>query len=157
MFPKALLTSHSRMSGSRWVMGVINTAFHSSAYSCHLFLISSASVRSLTIFVFYCVLPCMKCCLDISNFLEEIFPIPLFSSMPLHCTFQKGFLSLVAILWDSAFSWVCLSSSPFPFTSLLSSVICKNFFRQPLCLLPFLFPGNGFGHHLLYNVMNLHL
>ena len=28
--------------------------------------------------------------------------------------------------------------------------------RQPLCLLAFLFLGNGFGHHFLYNVKNLH-
>ena len=40
MLPKAHLTSHSRMSGSRWVITP-------SVYSCYLFLISSASVRSL--------------------------------------------------------------------------------------------------------------
>ena len=40
-------------------------------YSCHLFLISSASVRSIS-FLFFIVPLCMKCSLDISNFLEEI-------------------------------------------------------------------------------------
>ena len=54
MLPEAHLTSHSRMSGSRWVItpswlsGSQRFFFYSSsAYSCHLFLISSASVRSM--------------------------------------------------------------------------------------------------------------
>ena len=54
MLPKAHLTSHSRMSGSRWVItpswlsGLWRSFLYSSSvYSCHLFLISSASVRSL--------------------------------------------------------------------------------------------------------------
>ena len=53
MLSKAHLTSHSRMSGSRWVLtpswlsGSWRSFFYSSSvYSCHL-LISSASVRSL--------------------------------------------------------------------------------------------------------------
>ena len=52
MLPKAHLTSHFRMSGSRWVItpswlsGSWRSFLHSSSvYSCHLFLISSASVR----------------------------------------------------------------------------------------------------------------
>ena len=54
MLPKAHLTSHSRMSGSRWVITPLWLfgswrcfLYSSSVYSCHLFLISSASVRSL--------------------------------------------------------------------------------------------------------------
>ena len=53
MFPKAHLTLYSRMSGSRWVTtpswlsGSWRSVLHSSSvHSCHLFLISSASVRS---------------------------------------------------------------------------------------------------------------
>ena len=51
MLPKAHLTSHSRMSGSRWVWVITPSWFSvswrsflysSSVYSCHLFLISSA-------------------------------------------------------------------------------------------------------------------
>ena len=48
------LTLHSRMSGSRWVITPSQLSwswrsflYSSSVYSCHLFLISSASVRSL--------------------------------------------------------------------------------------------------------------
>ena len=33
-----------------------------------------------------------------------IFPIPLFSSISLHCSFKKAFLAFFAILWNSAFS-----------------------------------------------------
>jgi len=56
MLPKAHLTLHSRMSGSRWVItpswlsGSLRPFLYSSSvYSCHLFL-SSASVRSLPFF-----------------------------------------------------------------------------------------------------------
>ena len=54
MLSKAHLTSHSRMSGSRWVITPLwlsgswrSFLYNSSMYSCHLFLISSASVRSI--------------------------------------------------------------------------------------------------------------
>ena len=54
MLPKTHLTSHSRMSGSRSVITLlwlselwISFLYSSSVYSWHLFLISSASVRSI--------------------------------------------------------------------------------------------------------------
>ena len=59
MLPKAHLTSDSRMSGSRWVitplwLSVSLRPFMSSSsvYSCHLFLIPSASIRSLPLLSF---------------------------------------------------------------------------------------------------------
>ena len=77
MLPKAHLTSHSRMSGSRWVITPLwlsgswrSFLYSSSVYSCHLFLISSASFRSIS--VHYWAHLCMKCSLGICNFLEEI-------------------------------------------------------------------------------------
>ena len=85
MLPKAHLTSHSRMSGSRWVIipswlsGSWRSFLYSSVYSYHLFLIPSASVRSISIL--YCAHLCMKYSLGISHFLEESFPFccfPLF-------------------------------------------------------------------------------
>ena len=80
MIPKAYLTSHSSMSGSRWVIipswlsGLWRSFLYSSSvYFYHLFLISSASVRSIhDISILYCPHLCMKCSLGISNFLEEI-------------------------------------------------------------------------------------
>ena len=53
----------------------------------------------------------MKCFFGISDFLEEIFSLPhsivflYFSAM----FTSEGLLTLVAILWNSAFRWVCLS------------------------------------------------
>ena len=50
MLPKAHLTSHSRLSGSRCdhiIMAIWAILYSSSVYSCHLFLISSASGRSI--------------------------------------------------------------------------------------------------------------
>ena len=67
----------------------------------------------------------MKSSLGISNFLEEIFPILLFFSISLHWSLRKAFLSLLAILWNSAFRWIYLSFSPLPFASLLFTAICK--------------------------------
>ena len=81
MFPKVHLTSHSMMSGSRWLIlpswlsGLLRSfLYNSSVYSCHLFLMSYASVRSIhTISVFFCAHLYMKYSLGISNLLEEIF------------------------------------------------------------------------------------
>ena len=54
MLPRVTLTLHTRMSGSRWVITPSwlsgswrSFLYSSSVYSCHLFLISSASVRSI--------------------------------------------------------------------------------------------------------------
>ena len=93
MLPKTHLTSHSRTSGSRrvitplWLSGSWRSFLYSySAYSCHLFLISSASVH--TIFVLYFAHLCMKCSLCISNFLEE-------TSSLSHCIVVLYFFALI--------------------------------------------------------------
>ena len=59
MLPKAHLTSHSRISGSRWMITPLSLSgswrsflYSSSVYSCHLFLISYASVRSISFLSF---------------------------------------------------------------------------------------------------------
>ena len=82
MLPKAHLTSHSRMSGSRWVItpswlsGWWSSFLYSSVYSCHRFLTSNASCLCFcyvrTISVLYWAHLRMKCSLGISNFLDEI-------------------------------------------------------------------------------------
>ena len=48
--------------------------------------------------------------------------ILLCSFISLHCSFKKAFLSLLALLWKSVFSWVYLSLSPLLFTSLFSAI-----------------------------------
>ena len=64
ILPKAHLTSHSRMPGSRWVItpswlsGSWKSFLYSpSVYSCHLFLISSASVQFSHLVVSYSLRP----------------------------------------------------------------------------------------------------
>ena len=65
--------------------------------------------------------------LGISNSLEEI--SGLSHSVVFLYFFalitEEGFLSLLAILWNSAFKWLYLSLSPLLFTSLLFTAICK--------------------------------
>ena len=78
MLPKAYLTSHFRMSGSRWVTtpswlsGSLRPFMHHSVYSCHLFLISFVSVRSLLFLSYIVRLLEWSVPLIFSNFLEEI-------------------------------------------------------------------------------------
>ena len=119
MLSKAHLASHSRMSGSRWVItpswlsGLWRSVLYSSSVcSCHLF--HQAHL-------------CMKCSLGISNFLEEI--SSLSHSVVLlyffHWSLRKAFLSLLAILGNSALRCLYLSFSPSLFASLLFTAICK--------------------------------
>ena len=53
------------------------------------------------------------------------FPILLFSSVSLHWLLKKASLSLLAILWNSAFRCFYLSFSPWLFPSLLFTAICE--------------------------------
>ena len=102
--------------------------YSSSVYSCPLFLISSASVRSLPFLSFTVLIFAWNIPLIYQIFLNRflVFPILLFFSIPLHCSVKKNILFLLTILWDSAFKWVYLSLSPMPFASLLFSAICKD-------------------------------
>ena len=95
-------------------------------YSCHLFLISSASVRSIPFLSFIVPIFAWNGPLVSVNFLRksQVFPILLFSSISLHWSLRKMFLSLLAILWDSAFRCLYLSFSFLAFTSLFTA-ICK--------------------------------
>ena len=111
----------------------------------------------LTISVLYHAHPCMECSLDISNFVEEISSIyhSVFPSVFLHCSSKKAFLSLLVILWNSAFTWVYLSLSLSPFASLLSSAISKASRDSHFCLLAFLFLSDIFGHLVIYSALSL--
>ena len=126
MLSKAHLTSHYKISGSRlvitsWLSGTWRSFLYSSCmYSCHLFLISSAYIRSRQFLSFIKPIVAWNVPLVSLIFLKKslVFPILLFSSILLHWSRRKAFLSLLAILWNSAFKWVHLSFSPLPFTSL---------------------------------------
>ena len=148
MLPKAHLTSHSRMSGSRlvitpsWLSGSWRSFLYSSSvYSCHLFLITSASVRSLSFLSFIEPIFAWNVSLICLIFLKRSldFPTPLFSSISLHWSLRKAFLSLLAILQNFAFKWVYLSFSPLPFTSLIFTAICKASSNNHFAFLHFFF------------------
>ena len=101
MLSKAHLTSHSRMSGSRsvitpsWLSGMWRSFLYSSSvYSYHLFLISSASVRSIPFQFFIVPIFAWNVPLVCLIFLKRslVFPILLFSSISLHWSLRKTFL-----------------------------------------------------------------
>ena len=54
-----------------------------------------------------------------------VFPILFFSSIYLHWLLKNAFLSLLAILWNSAFRCLYLSFSPLLFAFLLFTAVCK--------------------------------
>ena len=84
----------------------------------------------------------MTCSLGII-FLKRslVFPILLFSSTSLHWSLRKAFLSLLAILWNSALKLVYLSFSPLPLASLLFLAICKASSNNHFAFLHFFFLG----------------
>ena len=144
MFPKSHLTSCSRMSGSRWLITPLWLSeslrpflYSSSVYSCHLFLISSDSVRSVQFLSYIVPLFAWNAPLVSLIFFKRslALPILLFSSISVWCLL-KAFLPLLAFLWNSAFSWVYFAFCFFallPFASLLFSAICKTIIL-PCCI-----------------------
>ena len=96
MLPKAHLTSHSMMSGSRWVItpSWLSQSWRSFLYSSvssHLFLISSASVRSIPFLSFIEPIFAWNVPLVSLIFLKRsrLFFILLFSSISLHWSLRK--------------------------------------------------------------------
>ena len=126
--------------------------YSSSVYCCHLFLISSASVRSRPFLSFIKPICAWNVPLVCLIFLKRclVFPIMLFSSISLHWSLRKAFLSLLAILWNSAFRscifqilYLCwyLFFFPLLFTSLLFTAICKVFSDSHCAFLHFFSMG----------------
>ena len=81
--------------------------------------------------------------LGISNSLEKVSSLyhSVVSSISLLCSLRKAFLSLRAIVWNSAFRWIYLSFPPLPLASLLSSAIFKASSDNHFTSLYFLFLG----------------
>ena len=127
MLPKAHLTSYTRMSGSRWVVTPSwfsgswrSFLYSSSVYSCHLFLIPSASLGPY----YFCPLLCPSLQWNVPLvsliFLKRslVSPILLFSSFSLYCSLKKAFFSFLAVLWESLQLGICF---PFSFAFRFSS------------------------------------
>ena len=147
MLHEANLTSYSRMFGSRWgitpswLSGSWRSFLYSSpVYSCHLFLISSA--RSIPFLSFIVPIFAWNIPLVYLIFSKRslVVPLVLFSSISFHWSLRKTLLSLLAILWNSAFKWVYHSFSPLPFTSLFTA-ICEASSDNHFAFLHFFFLG----------------
>jgi len=157
MLPNAHLSSHSRMSGSRWVITPSwfsgswrSFLYSSSVYSYHPFLISSASVRSLPFL----------------SFLEPIFAgnVPLVSLIFLKRSLSFPFYRFPLFLcidgWGRLFyfSLLCFGTLHsngciFPFLLCFSLPFFSQLFlslsRQRFCFFAFLFLGDGLDPCLL--------
>ena len=163
MLSKAHLTSHSRISGSRsvitpsWLSGSWRSFLYSSCvYSCHFFLISSASVRSVPFLSFMEPIFAWNVPLVSLIFLKRspVFPILLFSSISLHWSLRKAFLSLLLF-----FGTLHSDAYIFPFFLCFLLLFFSQLFVRPpqtaILLFWFLFQGDGLDPCLLYNVTNL--
>ena len=115
--------------------------YSSSMYSWHLFLISSASLRSITFLSFIEPIFTWNVPLVSLIFLKRflVFLILLFSSISVHWSLRKAFLSLLAILWNSAFRCLYLSFSPLLLASLFFTAICKASSDSRFAFLHFFF------------------
>ena len=139
-----------------WLSGSIKSFLYSSSlYSCHLFWISSGFVRSIPFLSFIEPIFAWNGPLVSLIFLKRslVFPILLFSYFFALIT-EEAFLSLFAILRNSAIRWVYIS-----FLLCLSLLFSELCVRPPqTTILPFSFPffEDGFDYCLLYNVTNLH-
>ena len=148
MLSKAHLTSHSRMSGSRWGITPLWSSeswryflYSYSVYSCHI-LISYASVRSVPFLSF--IVPVFAWSVPLVALIFEEISSPSHSVVCLYffaLMLRKAFLSPLAILWNSAFKWDYLSFSPLLFASLLFTAICKASSDNHFAFLHFFFLG----------------
>ena len=92
-----------------WVIDIFLCSF--SVCSCHLFLIYFASASSIAFLSFIVPIFAWNILLVSLIFLKRslVLPVLLFSSISLHWSLRKAFLSLLSVLWKSAFRWVYLS------------------------------------------------
>ena len=146
MLPKAHLTSHSSMSGSRWMItpsrlsgSLRSFLYNSSMYSCHLFLISSASIRAQWTFIvpiFARNVPL------IPNFVDEISSLSHSIVSPLFlCIDHRGRLYLPWYFLELCKQMSNLSFSSLPVASFLFSATCKSSSDNHFAFLHFFFLG----------------
>ena len=109
MLLKTYLTLHSKMSGSRWVFTPLwlsgswrSILYSLTMYSCHLFLIYSASVRSLPFLSFTLPIFAWNVPLVSLNFLKRSLPFPCYCFPLILCTNHWGRLSYLSLLFFGA-------------------------------------------------------
>ena len=141
MLPNSHLTSYSNISGFTWVTQASSLfrslwpfLYSSSVHSCHLFLISSASVRSLTFLSFIVPILAESVPLVVPIFLKQslFFTILLFSSNSCHVHLWR--LSYIPLLFSgSLHSIECI----FLFLLCLSLLVFSQLFLRPPQASPF--------------------
>ena len=148
MLSKAHLTSHSRMSGSRWV---ITPSWLSGLWrSCTVLLCILATSSEYLLLLLgpyhFCPLSshlCMKCSLGISNFLEEISSLS-HSVLFLHffaLITEEGFLISPCYSLELCIQMGISFLFSFAFASFLFSTICKASQTTHFALLHCFFGG----------------
>ena len=155
MLPKAHLTSHSRMSGSRWLItplwlpGSLRSFYI--VLCILLFLISSASVRSVPFLSFIKAIFVWNVPFLSLIFLKRSLVFPIYCFTVYLSTDHWGRLSYLFLLFFGI-----LNSDAYIFPFLLCFLLL--FFSQLFVRLPqtdiLLFHGDGLDPCLLYNVMN---
>ena len=102
--------------------------YSSSVYSCHLFLISSASVRSIPFLFFIEPIFAWNIPLISLIFLKRslVFPILLFSSISLHWSLRKALLSVFLF-----FGTLHSNGNIFPFLLCFSLLFFSQLFVRP--------------------------
>ena len=132
MFPKAHLTSYSSISGFTWVTQASSLSqslrpflFSSSVHSCYLFLISYASVRSLTFMSFIVPILAWNIPLVAPIFLKLsiLFTILLLSSNS--CNFHLQRLSDIPLIFSGSLHSI---EYIFPFILCLSLLLFSQLF-----------------------------
>ena len=133
------------MSGSKWVTtpswlsrSLSPFLYHSSVYSCYLFLISSD----------FCPLSCTSLLKMFPWYLQFsssrkrslVFPMLLFSDVCLYYSFKNAFLSPLYSL-DLCIQLDISSPFPLPLASLLYSAICKAYSDNHFAFLHYFFFG----------------
>ena len=163
MLPKAHLTSHSRMSGSRWVTRSLwlpkslrPFLYHFSVYSFSHFLIFLLCYI-FTISVLYWAYLCMKYSLDISILLRKISSL---SHSIVFFYFFAVFISEGLLISPCCSLGLCIQlgialsfSLPFHFSSFLRYL--KNPHQTTTLSSCIFFVLGGFGNCLLYNVIDI--
>ena len=172
MVPKPYLTLHSRMSGSRWVITPLWLSgswiyfflYGSSVHSCHLFLISSASVRSITLLYF--IMPIFSWNFPLVSliFLKRSLAFPILCCPLFLCIDHLGFLISpwysLGLCIQMGISY--LSPLPLAFfdlhfitaqclNKLYRPLITANVFMQPTALIDPLLCTKDYGIYLRYN------
>ena len=132
---------------------------YSCVYYCYLFLISSASVRSIPFLSF--IVPIFPWNVPLASPIffkwSLVFPILLFSSISFHWAWRKVFFNLSLLFFGALHS----NGYIFPFLLCLSLLFFYQLFVRPpqtkkkkKIIFAFLFLGDDLDFCLLYNVMN---